>query len=446
MAHITATGAFAAGVVIVLSATNYFFFAWPAALLLVARLVCRARPAVLVRVFDAWYDSVQQAWMGLVTIVLEGVLRLRVAYTIVSPSKKEDGRTETAAVTAPRQLADILAAPQRGKFKIILLNHRCRADWLMVFPFLARANAARQVRIVLKAELNRFPIFGWSMQLFRYMFLSRRWDKDEEMIQQMISHYHFSGGATIMLFPEGTDLSPSNVERSNAYAAKNGLPLFHHVLNPRSTGFLAIKNMIGAENIEEIIDMTLGYTDFVPGERPTELCIVNGRMPKKVHMLCTRHRLAGSRQHQEEKDAFPADDEGLRAWLNDRFAKKEVLLSQFYSNNPVGFEAHQVRSVLGEDCDVVAYDEDEDATQHPGSTKLARLVAGVGLWRGFVGVLAFWLAPVLYCAFYGGLRLILWCVLCSFTCAWIARKKENLAVWLLQLRREKTGGKQAKQD
>jgi len=40
------------------------------------------------------------------------------------------------------------------------------------------------------------------------------------------------------LFPEGTDLSPSNVIRSNKYAEKNNLPNYKYVLHPKTTGFV----------------------------------------------------------------------------------------------------------------------------------------------------------------------------------------------------------------
>lgn len=42
----------------------------------------------------------------------------------------------------------------------------------------------------------------------------------------------------ILLFPEGTDLSPSNIVRSNKYADKNNLPNYKHVLHPKTTGFV----------------------------------------------------------------------------------------------------------------------------------------------------------------------------------------------------------------
>ncbi|ORC87759.1 putative acetyltransferase [Trypanosoma theileri] len=401
----------------------------PVVLLAAARVLLHKRPVGLVHFFNFWYDTVQDMWTGLVSILLECVLQLRLAFTVVCGAKD-----------TPPRLEDVFGPPtQKGKFKIIIMNHRCRIDWLVLFPFLTRAGGSRTLRIVLKAELSRVPIYGWSMQFFRYIFLSRKWDKDEERMREMIAFYKSSGGATILLFPEGTDLSKSNIEKSNAYAAEKGLPIFHHVLNPRSTGLLAMKNMIGVENIEEIVDVTMGYTDFIPGERPQELSVINGRMPKKVHILCTRHYMELKLEEQDKKgqasqdglSAVPASDNEMHDWLNDRFAKKEILLSQFYANNPVGFEAHQARSVFGEQCKVFTYDQDEDAAKHPGSTKFSRFIRDMGLWRGFIGVLAFWIIPVLYCILFPSKLLMLWSIFCIGFSQWIVHEKGSLLQWLL---------------
>ncbi|RNF13178.1 acetyltransferase [Trypanosoma conorhini] len=423
MPSFAVSGVFVAVVTVVASACAFLFAMMPVLPLAFLRLTAGCVPAAVMRVCTAWFDRVQEKWVGLVVLLLECVLRLRLAYTIVSP-----------ATTAPSQLADVFAPPRPGKFKLVLLNHRSRIDWLVMFPFIARAGGLRTLRIVLKDGLKRIPVFGWSMQVFRYIFLSRDWANDEATLRGLIAHYRESGGATIMLFPEGTDLSASNIAKANAYAAEHGLPCFHHVLNPRTTGFVAMVEMIGAANIEEIVDVTMGYTDFVPGERPAEVAIVNGRMPKKVHILCTRHRMAEQTEPvQGEKPALgavPPDDAGLRLWLSDRFAKKELLLSQFYANNPVGFEAHHVRSVYGEHCAVATYDEDVEVASHPGSTKFSRFVRDMGLWHGFLGVLLLWSMPVLYWVFCSGLRTLLVCGLLANLCGWVTRDKGGLDEWL----------------
>ena len=41
----------------------------------------------------------------------------------------------------------------------------------------------------------------------------------------------------ILLFPEGTDLTPRTKTRSDKFAQANGFELYEYVLHPRTTGF-----------------------------------------------------------------------------------------------------------------------------------------------------------------------------------------------------------------
>jgi hypothetical protein len=47
------------------------------------------------------------------------------------------------------------------------------------------------------------------------------------------SHPHL---LSLLIFPEGTDLSDSNIIKSNKYANQNGLEEMKYVLHPKSTG------------------------------------------------------------------------------------------------------------------------------------------------------------------------------------------------------------------
>lgn len=72
------------------------------------------------------------------------------------------------------------------------------------------------------------------MQCFLFVFLVRDKSKDLQHMQEVIG-YHTQNGhpVTLILFPEGTDLSRNNLIESNAYAAQKGLPKYRHVLHPK---------------------------------------------------------------------------------------------------------------------------------------------------------------------------------------------------------------------
>ncbi|KPA76216.1 hypothetical protein ABB37_07964 [Leptomonas pyrrhocoris] len=361
------------------------------------------------RLSAAYHNFLQRAYFSWVGGLLEFGLGTRVAYTIVDDEgqehleqhyttaiRSEDGRAEKYV-----DLDKFLRPPSTpGRAKIIIMNHHCRLDWLYMLLFFARTRGmVQQVRFVLKGELRQLPVLGWTMEMFRYLFLSRSWENDAKYIEGMVQFFHDTKDTPVVfIFPEGTDLSPSNVERSQAYAAKAGLPKFHHVLNPRTTGLIAVVKMLGGpEKVEEVLDFTIGYTYHAPGERPNEPSLINGHHPKKVHLLLRRYVLEGTEAAARANPAsvVPADEAKMAAWTHERFAEKEQLLSRFYVSNPVGFDAADVKAVLSTQLGLSCYDSDEEQVRHPHRSQWRRYYQQVGPF-GVVLVPLYWLVPVTY--------------------------------------------------
>ncbi|KAG5481859.1 hypothetical protein LSCM4_06936 [Leishmania orientalis] len=369
------------------------------------------------------HNLMQRAYLCWVGGLLENVLGTRVAYTVVDGDGQEHleqhymtgVRDEEGAVEKYVDLDKVLRPPsQPGKVKIIIMNHHCRVDWIYTFVYLARTRSMiSHIRYVLKADLKRLPVLGWSMELFRYLFLSRKWDSDKLYIKRMIDFYKATSDTpVILIYPEGTDLSPSNIQRSQAYADKAGLPKFYHVLNPRTTGTVALMSMLGgADRVEEVVDLTIAYTYRYPGERPSEPSLVNGHHPKKVHLLVRSYPVAGTAAAaatKKPKRVCPTEEAALSAWIHERFAEKELLLSRFLVSNPIGFDAADVRAVLGEDVGVASYDGDEERLRHPGRPWWRRYYRQFGFF-GAVITPIYWLVLPIYLTFFTRLWLsMLW--------------------------------------
>ncbi|KAK7197393.1 Acyltransferase [Novymonas esmeraldas] len=370
--------------------------------------------AVLYRLTNVHHNIMQRAYLSWVAGLLEHVLGTRVAYTVVDGDGQEhlerhclsSARGEDSAEERYVDLDKVLEPPsQAGKAKIIIMNHHCRVDWLYMFLYLARTRRMiSHIRFVMKGDLTRLPVLGWCMELFRYLFLSRSWQNDEAYMRRMIDFFKATGDApVILIYPEGTDLSPSNVERSQAYAAKMGWPTFHHVLNPRTTGTVALMDMLGgAAAVEEVVDLTIGYTYHAPGERPNEPSLINGHHPRKIHLLVHRYPVAGTAAAAAARDprrVCPTDAAAFSAWLHERFAEKEQLLSRFLVSNPIGFDAADVRAVLGKDVGVAGYDDDEARLRHPNRRLWRRYYQQVGVF-GTVVTPLYWLAAPVYFSLY----------------------------------------------
>ncbi|EPY39125.1 acetyltransferase [Angomonas deanei] len=340
-------------------------------------------------------DFLMHMFFILVCCSLELVLGTKVEYTIVDEAGQQhlDANYLNRSTGQP-DLSKLLRSPSKGKAKIIIMNHHTRVDWMYLFLFVSRAHGlAPTLRIVLKESLKKIPVVGYGMELFRYLFLSRSWEKDQSYLRDMIQFYKDTNDTvSIFIFPEGTDLSKSNIEKSNAYAVKQGLPQFYHVLTPRTTGIVGLMEFVGEENVEEIIDLTLGYTYAGPGLRPDEPSLVNGNQPRAVHLLAQVFRYAKADPSVSTSvSVAPDEKEAFVQFIHDRFAVKEQLLSRFYQTNPVGFDTADVKAVVGEKYGVKSFDRSRT------SSPFVNLVEQVGVIY-FLYCLALFVPVLIYAA------------------------------------------------
>jgi len=83
------------------------------------------------------------------------------------------------------------------------------------------------------------------MQTALFFFVSRKWLEDEACIRSRLQFMRETDfPLQFLLFPEGTDLSESNITKSNHYAETNGLQKYKYVLHPKYKGFcLCVEEM-----------------------------------------------------------------------------------------------------------------------------------------------------------------------------------------------------------
>ena len=136
-----------------------------------------------------------------------------------------------------RTTGDLLLGTDRRI--LIICNHNNRLDWMFLWCVAARVGLCSTLKIALKDSLRRAPFFGWAMQAFLFVFL-RRNDREGDLrrIRDTLAHCIGHGdGAALLVFPEGTDLSPDNQAKDRNYAEQRGLEPYHQVLHPRTAGF-----------------------------------------------------------------------------------------------------------------------------------------------------------------------------------------------------------------
>jgi len=218
----------------------------------------------------------------------------------------------------------------KGDRAIMIMNHRTRLDWLFLWNWLFRFGRLRNHKIVLKDSLKRVPGFGWAMQQFGFLFLKRSWTEDRMWFDKILKYYvGRSYPLQLLLFPEGTDLSPSNKQKSIEWAKKNDLPKYEYLLQPRLRGFSYAVELLRS-NVDAVYDLTVGYPDSVPDSEKT---LFSGKFPSEIHFHCKRYDIK----------SLPREEKELEQWCSDRWREKEKFLTGFYEKNKK-FPGPQIQS------------------------------------------------------------------------------------------------------
>lgn len=169
---------------------------------------------------------------------------------------------------------------------LIISNHRTRVDWMYSGWYYANAlGLVSELRLILKESLRSVPVYGWAMQLLQYIFLTRNREHDIPHISKGLLYLlHTGPKPNILLFPEGTDLSQKNLQRSNAYAREKGLPEFEYVLYPKPSGFLCCLDVLRGRGFV-LHDLTIAYKDFEEGVRTNEFSFLLGKWDRSIDSM-----------------------------------------------------------------------------------------------------------------------------------------------------------------
>ena len=159
------------------------------------------------------------------------------------------------------------------------------------------------------------------MQLRNFMFMTRKWAKDERELKLKLNYLKATNSKyQILMFPEGTDLNPHTIVKSDNFAKENDFPIYDHVLHPKTTGFKYTLKTLRNYKIDTVYDVTVGYPDAIA---PTEKeLVVDGRVPREIHYHVRSYSAS----------SLPEKDEELDEWIRQRWEEKEERLRLFYSH------------------------------------------------------------------------------------------------------------------
>ena len=199
---------------------------------------------------------------------------------------------------------------------IVIANHQQMPDICFLMHLAIAKDRLGDMKWFVKHALKRVPGLGWGMVFLDCPFVRRRWTDDRGSIEATFNRLvRDRVPMWLMTFPEGTRMTPSKLERSQAYAAEREIWKPEHVLLPRTKGFVATVQGLQAV-VEAVYDVTIAYDEGVP----TLWQFACGWAPH-AHLHVRRFELADLPD--------PDDGDGLSDWLLERFRAKNERLGRY---------------------------------------------------------------------------------------------------------------------
>ncbi|GEQ72656.1 hypothetical protein JCM33374_g6343 [Metschnikowia sp. JCM 33374] len=274
---------------------------------------------------------------------------------------------------------------------VFISNHQIYTDWMFFWFLSYTSNLADSIYIVIKESLSKVPLLGPGMLKFRFLFLSRKWENDKINLtnrllaidadargvgpaagvtlvsssqkanpailswpkgvsknQENISNYQ------LVIFPEGTVLSPHTRERSINYAAKIGRPSFDHLLLPRARGlFLMLRSL--RNTIDVVYDVSYGYSGLKPHEYGEQVftlkeVYLKGRGPPAVNYyirgLSIKDIPLGDDDCVDIDEVSPETLTRFEDWLYGVWSEKDELMKRFYKSGSFVAEDDQTTQTI----------------------------------------------------------------------------------------------------
>ncbi|PWN36298.1 uncharacterized protein FA14DRAFT_53918 [Meira miltonrushii] len=252
--------------------------------------------------------------------------------------------------------------PQKS---VWISNHQIYTDWLYLWCLAYYSDLADSIFIILMKLYKWLVPIGPAMQFYRFIFLQRKWESDKAYLARHLSYLaHLasdkksddaaSGSASkllLLIFPEGTLVSPLTRPVSKKFADKSGIEDCTNLLLPRSTGLLFSLRSLAADIKDlKLVDYTIGYAGVPKAGTGQEYytlrsTFMQGVAPPAVHVHFTIYsldqsspnappigKLSESAAKAAEQDSTQEEKDAFSDWLLQRWREKDAMLTRFYKD------------------------------------------------------------------------------------------------------------------
>ncbi|AMD22026.1 HGL314Cp [Eremothecium sinecaudum] len=258
---------------------------------------------------------------------------------------------------------------------IIISNHQLYTDWVFLWWLTYTSGLAGSVIIMLKKSLESLPILGYGMKNYGFIFMNRKWYLDKTNLSDSLTGLDMNARGigklagnfptraedgteryrvkkykegqirwpySLILFPEGTNMSPSTREKTKQYAAKVNCKPPKHVLLPHVTGLrFALQKLEGS--CDCVYDVTVGYSGVTRdtyGEKIYQLndVILKGKAPKIVDMYIRSFSLSDIPYNNEKE---------FDNWVHRVWEEKDLLMETYYEHGCFNLDPELNHTVMG---------------------------------------------------------------------------------------------------
>lgn len=304
---------------------------------------------------NAWLSNTKTHFIVLLSTLISFVSKTSVKIRFISPD-------------IPRSK---VYTDSKGRLKstlppntVIFANHQIYTDWVFLWWFAYTADLGGFVYIILKDSLRKIPLLGYGMKNYDFIFLSRKWIKDKLTMGTQLARIdanargkgpasgytadangHWPKGEdktrtwpySLIIFPEGTNISANTRGKTEAYAAKVGKKPFRHVLLPKTTG-LRFSLLQLQDSLDEVYDVTVAYSGVKPDEYGQDIyklenVLLKGENPEtvEIHLRTFKiNEIPIGKKHYESEQEEVKDAKIFEDWLFARWAEKDELLDHYY--------------------------------------------------------------------------------------------------------------------
>ena len=219
-----------------------------------------------------------------------------------------------------------------GESSIVVANHQGMTDIMALICFAFRQECVQYTKWMVKDALKFVPAIGWGMLFIDCVFLKRNWAQDRSSILATLDRYRANPDQVwLILFPEGTRMTPEKLARSQAHAKKANLPTTHNVMLPRTRGFATALGEL-ERKIDSVLVVSISYGRFrrvgeapkaseskdrasIVTTRPTLMEVIRGDC-NEIDLHIRRVPIA----------ELPKEKVAQEKWLVDAFVEMDQLL------------------------------------------------------------------------------------------------------------------------